>query len=222
MGVLKFPKLKLPRLWRPITLFANLWLEWGLKKNCSPLPELSNGMWHATCMKGNQGDSQLLMVLSFGHNLCFKYPNGSCEPILDIYVPRAFSLYEIFCSSMGFDPCNHYLKNQKSIRTLTPKVGVHLGVWRFIPSHSPTLLGAWNVTLKLHSWPTPSQALTLVASPRLGLWHHPWHHGLKTLFFNIKSKLKLIIHFIWMFSHLHLNNNLKAQKKFITKLKDYL
>ncbi len=32
---------------------------------------------------------------------------------------------------MGFDPCNLSLKIQKSIGTPTPKVGVHLGVWRF-------------------------------------------------------------------------------------------
>jgi hypothetical protein len=57
-------------------------------------------MSHATCMQGNRGDSRLLVVEnqianlisdpSFGHNLCFKCPNGSCEPILDIYVPRDF------------------------------------------------------------------------------------------------------------------------------------
>ncbi len=28
--------------------------------------------------------------LSFGYNLCFRCPNEQCEPILDIYVPRAF------------------------------------------------------------------------------------------------------------------------------------
>jgi hypothetical protein len=28
--------------------------------------------------------------LSFGYNLRFKYPNGSCEPILDIYVLEDF------------------------------------------------------------------------------------------------------------------------------------
>ncbi len=28
--------------------------------------------------------------LSFGYNLCFKCPNGSCEPILDIYILRSF------------------------------------------------------------------------------------------------------------------------------------
>ncbi len=32
---------------------------------------------------------------------------------------------------MGFDPYNHCLKIWESIETLTPKVEVHLGVWRF-------------------------------------------------------------------------------------------
>jgi hypothetical protein len=40
------------------------------------------------------------------------------------------------------DPSNRFLKIQESMGTPTPKVGVHLGVWGFIPSHSPTLLGA--------------------------------------------------------------------------------
>jgi len=57
-------------------------------------------MLHATCTQGIRVDSRLLVVesqtvilipdLYFGHNLCFKYPNGSCEPILDIYVSRTF------------------------------------------------------------------------------------------------------------------------------------
>jgi hypothetical protein len=58
-------------------------------------------------MQVNQRDSKHLMVesqigslipdLSFGHNLCFKYVNGSCEPILNIYVTRSFQWYrEIF------------------------------------------------------------------------------------------------------------------------------
>ncbi len=73
---------------------------WVLIKNYSPQREVSNGMWHATCTQGNQGNFQLLVVGSqidnltlgpfFGHNICFKSPNGSYEPILDIYVPRAF------------------------------------------------------------------------------------------------------------------------------------
>jgi hypothetical protein len=36
---------------------------------------------------------------------------------------------------MSFDLSNHSLKIQKSIRTPTPKLGVHLGVRGLIPSH---------------------------------------------------------------------------------------
>jgi hypothetical protein len=43
---------------------------------------------------------------------------------------------------MGFDPYNQFLKIQESIGTPTPKVGVHLGMWRFILSDSPTFLAA--------------------------------------------------------------------------------
>ncbi len=67
-------------------------------------------MWHATCTQGNQGDSQLLIVesqidnltpsLSFGHNLCFKCPNGSCKPILDIYVSTCI----ILCLTYSIHP----------------------------------------------------------------------------------------------------------------------
>jgi len=108
--------------------------------------------------------------LSFGPNLCLKCPNESCEPVLDIYVPRDFQWYKKLFNSMGFDPCNHFLKVQESIKTPTPKVGTQLGVWGFIPSHCPTLPWAWDVTSGLPPWPAPLQALALVASPRLGLW----------------------------------------------------
>jgi hypothetical protein len=105
-------------------------------------------MWHATCTQGNRGDSWLLVVRSqignltsgpsFGHNLCFKCPNGSCKPILDIYVPKGFQCYKEIFDSMGFDPCNRSLKIWESIGSPTPKVGIHLGVWGFIPSFSHT------------------------------------------------------------------------------------
>jgi hypothetical protein len=99
-GVPKFLKLRLSQLWRLITLCANLGLKWGSKKIYSPCRDLFNNRWHVICAQGNQSDSWLLVVgnqigylipdLSFGHNLCFKCPNGSWEPILNIYVPRAF------------------------------------------------------------------------------------------------------------------------------------
>jgi hypothetical protein len=37
---------------------------------------------------------------------------------------------------MNFDPCNRPLKIQEFTGTLTPKMGAHLEVWGFIPSHS--------------------------------------------------------------------------------------
>jgi hypothetical protein len=149
MGVLKFSKLGLPQLWKPITLCANLRLRLGLKQSCSPCWELSKGVWHVTCTQGNQGDSWLLMLdsqignlifdPSFGHNLCLNDPNESCKRILNICVPRDFQWFKEIFNLMGFDPYNYFLKIRKSIWTPIPKMGVHLGVWKFIPSHSLTL-----------------------------------------------------------------------------------
>jgi hypothetical protein len=97
---LKFPRLGLPWLWGPITSCENLWLQWGLKQSCSPCCELFNGMSHVACTQGNWVDSWLLVLgsqianltlgLSFDHNLCFRCPNESCKPILDIYISIAF------------------------------------------------------------------------------------------------------------------------------------
>jgi hypothetical protein len=97
-GVPKFPKLRLLQLWRPITLCVDLRLKWGLKRSCSPCLELFNFLWKTTYTQGNKGNYWLLAVGSqfdnltlgpfFGHNLCFKYPNGSCEPISNIKIPR--------------------------------------------------------------------------------------------------------------------------------------
>jgi hypothetical protein len=159
VGVSKFPKLRLLRLWGPIILCANLQLKWGLKNSYSFHGELSNDMWHSTCTRGNHGNFWLLVVWSqitnlipdpsFGHNLCLKCWNG--DPISNIYI----SIWV----------CNCPLKIWKSIGTPIPKVKVHLGVWKFIPSHFFAFSGTWNVIPKS----APSRALALVTSPRLGL-----------------------------------------------------
>jgi len=85
---------------------------------------------------------------------------------------------------MGFDPYNCSLKIWESTGIPIPKVGVPLGVWGFIPSHSPTLLGAWDVTPGLPSWPATLQAFAMFMSPRLWLRHF-WSH---------------ILFFLWSFS----------------------
>jgi hypothetical protein len=97
----KFPKLGLVTLWRAITFCIDLWLRWGFKQSCNHHWKLSNDMWHATYKQLFQSDSWLLMGrsqigtltsdLSFEYNLCFKYSNGSCKLILNIYVSRALT-----------------------------------------------------------------------------------------------------------------------------------
>ncbi len=93
VGVPEFPQLGLSQLCGPVILRVDLWLQWGEKKSCSPSRELFNGMLHVTCTWGNVVDSWLLMAssqttnltpdLSFGHNLCFRCPNG---PLLSLFV----------------------------------------------------------------------------------------------------------------------------------------
>ncbi len=152
-----------------------------MKKSCRSCQKLFNGIWHATYTQGNRVDSWLSVVgsqianltpgPSFDHNLCFKCLNGSCKPISDIYIPKSFQWYKICFNPMSFDPCNYFLNIWKFIETPTPKVGVPLGVWGFIPSHFLAFPGAWNVTLELPSWLALLQALALVTNPRLGLRH---------------------------------------------------
>jgi len=136
------PKLRLLLLWKFIALCVNLRLMWALKKSCSPHWKLSKSMWHMTYLQGNQGDFRLFSNLSldpsFGHNLCFKYPNASCEPILHIYIPLTFLWYKELFNAMGFNAYSHSLEIRESIETPTSKVGIHLWVWRFIPSFSHT------------------------------------------------------------------------------------
>jgi hypothetical protein len=97
----------------------------------------------------------------FSHNLCFKCPNGSCEYILNIYVLISFQWYKKIFNPMGINFYNCSLEIRKSIKTPTPKVGAHLGVWGFILSLSSTLE---NIRCASHASPL-SRTLT---SPCLG------------------------------------------------------
>jgi hypothetical protein len=80
VGVSKFTKLKFLLFWKLIILCADLRLRWGLKQSFNHRQELSNDMWHTT----------YTLDLFFCHNLCFKYLNGSCKPISNISISRAF------------------------------------------------------------------------------------------------------------------------------------
>jgi hypothetical protein len=100
LGIPKFSKLGLLWFWRPITFCVDLRLRRGLKKSFTFHWKLSKDMWQANCTQVNQGESWLLVIRnqigsltpnpSFGHNLFLKYSNGTCEPILKIYILRVF------------------------------------------------------------------------------------------------------------------------------------
>jgi hypothetical protein len=153
-GSLEIPTTGLPWLWGLIILRIDLWLKRGLKQSFSPRQELSNGMSHVTCTEGNRVDSRFLVIgsqisnstpgPSFGHNLCLRCPNGSCEPILDIYVSIAFQWYKEVFNPLGFDPCNCSLKIWESTGTSTPKVGIPLGVRVYSLTLSYTPRNMWH------------------------------------------------------------------------------
>jgi hypothetical protein len=50
--------------------------------------------------------ASLTCGLSFFLNLCFKCPNESCKPILDIYISIAFKWYKELPNARCFDPYN--------------------------------------------------------------------------------------------------------------------
>ncbi len=180
MKVPKLLRLGLSQLWGAITLCADLWLRWGLKQSCSLCQKLFNSMSHAICTHGNQVDSRFLVVgsqianltpsLSFGHNLCFRYPNEQCKPILDIYVLRAFQWYKGLHKPLRF-PWITLWSFGGSTGTPSPKVGVALGVWKFTPSHFPTLPAVCDVTVGLSFGRHPCNPFVLVVNPKLGLRH---------------------------------------------------
>ncbi len=137
-GVPKLFRFGLPGLWTLITPHLKLGSEWGLNQSCSSPWELSNSVLHFTCTHRNRVDSRRLVVgsqivtltpsLSFDHNLCWRYPNGSCEAILDIYVSRPFQRYKKRLNARCFNPCNCTLSFLESRRT--PKSHFRECEWR--------------------------------------------------------------------------------------------
>jgi hypothetical protein len=123
----KLPRFGFPQLCGTITLCSDLRLGQGLKQSYSSCQELSNGVLHSTCTHRGRVDSWLLVVrsqianlipdLSFCHNLCYRCPNGSCEPIFDIYTLIAFQWYKERPNVRCFDPGNRTLKFRESRRT---------------------------------------------------------------------------------------------------------
>jgi hypothetical protein len=181
MGVSKLRKLRESQLWGPITLCENFQLKWDLRQSCSPDQELFNNMSHATYTQGNWVNSWLLVVGSqianltlnpfFGHNLCFKCPNGWCEPILDIFVSIAFQWYEELFEPLGFDSCNHSLNIWESIWLQLPTWEFTWECEGFFPR---TLLHSRGMRMRLPNLvlaQTFASPFALVTSRKLGSRH---------------------------------------------------
>ncbi len=127
--VSKLPRFGLPQLCGTITPCSNLRSGWGLKQSCSLHWDFFQ--WCVAFHLHARGgvDSRLFVVgskianvtpgLSFCHKLCCRCPNGSCNPILDIYTLIAFQWYKDFFNVRCFDLCNRSLKVWES--QWTPK-----------------------------------------------------------------------------------------------------
>jgi hypothetical protein len=90
----------------------------------------------------------------------------STEPISDIYTSISFQWYKEFYKTMRFDPCNYILKILESFGTPTPNMGIPLGVWGFMPSHSLHSRDHVKWLLGVLSWPATLQPPCLGREPK--------------------------------------------------------
>ncbi len=107
--VLRFPSgnLKIPTTRTPTTLGTHNFecrppIEMKYKKKLWSLSRAFQQYVACHLSMSKSGDSWLLVIgsqigdlipnPSLGHNLCFRCLNGPWKPILDIYVPRTFSM----------------------------------------------------------------------------------------------------------------------------------
>ncbi len=99
----------------------------------------SKSKWFPT-FNGQESNWQFDSRPSFGHNLCFKYPNGSCEPIWNIYIPKSFQWCIYIFNLMNFVLYNlllkisriHWDSNSQSGNSLK-SVGVHSLTFSYTP-----------------------------------------------------------------------------------------
>jgi len=149
-------------------------------------------MSHSICRQVNRVDSKLFLVgsqigsltpdPSFGHNLCFRYLNEQCEPILDIYVPRSFQWYKECHKPLSFDPWNRYLKFWESIGI--PSRSQSGSCLRSVRVHSLTfsyILGSMWCDSWASSWLAPLQPLCLGREPKARVVTKQHYLGCKSI-----------------------------------------
>ncbi len=167
MGISKFPQLGLLRFWgriipmqtsdcndvqSKVVAFVN-----NFPTVCRRLPTrngIGSNFW--LLMVGSQTAS-LTSGLSFDHKLCYKYSNGQCEPILDIFTSIDFQWYKELFKAMTFYPCNRVLKIRDSIRDFNSQHGSSFGSVRVHAFTLFALPGVCDVAPRSLSSPAPLQ-----------------------------------------------------------------
>jgi len=150
------------------------------------------------------GDSQLLMVgnqidvltlgLFFDHNLCCTYPNGSYEPILNIYFLKKIPMAYETLQSNEFWPLKSFFEDLKipwdsNSQSGSPLGSVGADSLRFFPT-----LEKVNVTHRLHSQLSPFHALCLDHEPKVrvvtcSLWKMIFYLGARGYFDHVFTHL---------------------------------
>ncbi len=100
LGILKFPKMETPAILEAHNFLCKLSID--ARSKAKLYLSSRTFQWYMAChlharnsrqfliFSGQKSNWHLIFDLSFGHNFCCKYSNGSCKPILGIYVSRAF------------------------------------------------------------------------------------------------------------------------------------
>jgi len=83
------------------------------------------------------GIDNLTLDPFFGHNLCFKYPNGSCKPILNIYISRTFQWFKELFKSMSLTPIISLWRFKSPLGLQFPKWDL---IWKCVGSFLHILL----------------------------------------------------------------------------------
>jgi hypothetical protein len=172
VGVSKLSRVGVPGLWTSISPDCRVRSRRSLKQSCSPCRDLSSAVLHSQIGCREEVDSWLLVVgsqtasltpdPSFAHNFPFRCPNAQCEPVLDIYVSRAFQQYKKRNKPLRFDPSTRPLN-------FGSPPGLPLPKWELpwececllphTPSHFLRLPGVCDDSRASSSWPAPFQCL---------------------------------------------------------------
>jgi hypothetical protein len=146
-------------LWALITPDCEVWLRRGLNQTCSPRRDVSNDVLHSQFEGRKEVDSRLLVVgsqtasltpgPSFAHNLGCRCPNGQCEAIFDIYVPRPFQWHQEHLNARFFGPWYRTLNIWESRRIPNPQLWK---CWASPPHLAKVGLRHLVHTQTLHQW----------------------------------------------------------------------